>query len=186
MFGESTSASTESPGPPQVVTLHENQVQKKIQVCKFFVKDKTCPFGKKCRFLHPEESYPVYVQRSFAVKNAAVTEESVSPRTSKPKVYLPPHRLRSRAHHEAVDKRTTEEEPLPINQNTFGQVCKFYSRNGFCKFGDSCKYIHDQDNGSDNCDETDVKEPTSHGGRKRKRRERMGLQPGKEMVTQWR
>ena len=166
MFGVSTSASTESPGPPQVVTLNKDQVQKKIQVCKFFVKDKTCPFGKKCRFLHPEESYPVYVQRSFAVENEAVSEESVSHRTSKPKVYLPPHRLRPRAQHEAVNKRATEEEPLPINQNTFGQICKFYSRNGFCKFGDSCKYIHDQDQESDDCGETDVREQTNYGGRR--------------------
>ena len=166
MSGVSTSASTESPGPPQVVTLNQNQ-ESKTQVCKYFIKNQSCHFGNKCRFLHPQESCPVYVQRSFPVEDAAVSEESVFSRTSRPKVYLPPHRLRQRAHHEAVNRPRTDEDTLPINQNTFGQVCKFYSRNGFCKFGDNCKYVHEQDDGDEEYStETDVREHTNYGTRR--------------------
>ena len=171
MFGVSTSGHAESPGPPQV-TLNENPIPEKIKVCKFFVKNQTCQFGKKCRFLHPEESYPVYVQRSFAVENEAVSEEDAAPRTSKPKVYVPPHRLRPRVHHATVNRSQAEEEPLPINQNTFGQVCKFFSRNGFCKFGDSCKYLHELNHGNDDFDQTDVRERANYGGRRGGRRGR--------------
>ncbi len=164
MSGESTSVSSESPGPP-LVTLNQTP-QRKTQVCKFFVKNQTCHFGSKCRFLHPEASYPVYVQRSFPVDHAAVDEGTT--RTAKPKVYIPPHRLRTRNQDEAVKGK--EEDPLPINQNTYGQVCKFFGRNGFCKFGDNCRYLHEQLEKTDELtDHPEKRDGARRGGRGGKR-----------------
>ena len=128
----------ESPGPPRLTNPNQ---KKTTQVCSFFAKGQGCRFGNKCRYLHPvveSQHYPIHQQASFH-------HEAVKDTSSKPQPYIPPHRFRPNNRNHGAVKDEEDRELLPINQNTLGQVCKFFSRNGYCSYGDTCRYVHQRE-----------------------------------------
>ena len=124
--------------------------------CKFYMRSGRCHFGKKCRYSHDVEE--VAVGNTSEEKD----EESRSPEprairvsSTACKFYLTTGQCRfgnkCRYSHDPeakspVDTAEMMDEELvnsPPSQDTSARACKFFARNGHCRFGERCRNSHD-------------------------------------------
>tara|TARA_R110002050_G_scaffold225320_6_gene361238 strand:+ start:315 stop:1541 length:1227 start_codon:yes stop_codon:yes gene_type:complete len=100
---------------------HKGNYEKgEVQICKYFALNGTCNYGDKCKYSHASSS-------DSATKKAPKSEGDAAPKKILTKSKEP------------------EGGQHSAGENGEVKVCNFYRKTGSCKYADSCKYAHIQE-----------------------------------------
>ncbi len=129
--------------------------------CKYILNKENCPFGRRCRFLHQCEEEPSkkksksrcdeFKRTSDADGNV---EGNVPPRSTEDQALdvkliqededekgcnFPPSCQLPNQSQGDCDELSVQKK---LNKRKVTPVCRFYLRQGGCKFGEKCRFIH--------------------------------------------
>ncbi|RUS73744.1 hypothetical protein EGW08_018481 [Elysia chlorotica] len=105
-----------------------------LTVCKFYLSNQSCRFGKHCRFFHPEKAPP----SSNIVPESEEQHEAVrqaSNITQIASLQLTDQEVKLSSQNEALNKNPRKAAHQP--------VCPHFAR-GWCRYGKSCRLSHAQ------------------------------------------
>jgi len=133
-------------------------------VCFNFQQGSECKYGTRCRFFHGSEA-------DAAVEAEQRKIRSESKTTDAPDGDRPKQRRRRRTRSQRTDGDASSPKPrggAAPEHNAAGQeICRNFKTKGKCRFGESCKWVHE---GGENTPAADATDDGKSGGRRRRRR----------------
>lgn len=107
------------------------------QTCRFFLKHRSCKFGDKCKFLHTEENLSTEKDAELSTKEGIAVVSAEKGEKSIKEVCQ-----RESNNEEAISEEQAVETTGVSNDGVEKEICKFYARRGYCRFGRRCRYAH--------------------------------------------
>ena len=109
-------------------------------VCRFYNTTGKCRFGKHCRFLHIRESIETNISVSENNKNGILSESNFEESPITPTDQFSSNQQTTKDGSLNYQRQKSSEGAVPPESN----LCKFYARNRFCRYGKRCRYLHTQ------------------------------------------
>ncbi|KAK6188083.1 hypothetical protein SNE40_004344 [Patella caerulea] len=116
---------------------YNNQITREISessqtgICEFYDRNGYCGYGTNCRYYHPE---------SRDSKTGEKEQRRVKAETAKEN--KPEKNVIIDSGNGFINQDGIVEDSTSKDEKSEKQICTFFAKNGHCKFGKSCKYLH--------------------------------------------
>jgi len=132
-----------------------------LPVCKFYITNQSCRFGRNCRYLHPDSKQRHLTDFNHQVQQNGTQSISEEPLLfdqystyqsydtyqdeavlSKDSRLATKKATNKRSFHPNQRNQLYKKSNLELVENTNKPVCFDYSKHGTCKYGNNCRFSH--------------------------------------------
>ena len=116
----------------------EGALPPEANLCKFYIKNRFCRYGKRCRYLHIQ--LPKTGGRG--VRNSGNVEDSAKTNLEDEKEKEETQEAQEVQNEDLALNEVLNKTVLEVRQNSQQRrICRFF-RQGFCHYGNRCRYLH--------------------------------------------